>query len=72
MTEAARHCESNLAPPPLPAEILRARRSVPCAVAGGGERDNDVFLPPPPLDSAARGTLGVPLEVVTGVGHLLL
>ncbi|MEV0600384.1 alpha/beta hydrolase [Streptomyces sp. NPDC050315] len=62
-------CRSSLAPPPLPAALLKERRATPCMVMTGR---HDVFLPPSALGPAAAQRLGVELRVVEEAGHLLL
>ncbi|MDJ0466646.1 alpha/beta fold hydrolase [Streptomyces sp. H27-C3] len=62
-------CRSSLAPGPLPAAILKERRSIPSVVATGR---HDTFLPPHVLGPAARRALGAEVKVVDGAGHLLL
>ncbi|MER7697153.1 MULTISPECIES: alpha/beta hydrolase [unclassified Streptomyces] len=68
MELVARCCRTSLAPPPLPAELLDQRRSVPTLVATGRF---DPFLPPHVLDPAARRRLGAEFRVIEGAGHLL-
>ncbi|MBT2509382.1 alpha/beta hydrolase [Streptomyces sp. ISL-98] len=69
MDMVATCCHSSLAPAPLPAVVLKGRRSTSCAVVTGR---HDVFLPPQALGPAARRGLGVDVQVVEGAGHLLL
>jgi pimeloyl-ACP methyl ester carboxylesterase len=67
-TLVARHCHSSLAPHPLPAHLLAARRGVPCVVATG---EHDTFLPPARLRGPALERLGAELRVIADAGHLV-
>jgi pimeloyl-ACP methyl ester carboxylesterase len=67
MTLMATSCRTTLAPPPLPADLLRRRANRPCVV-GVGEHDR--FLPPRRLAPALRRTMGLDLRVFPGMGHL--
>lgn len=69
MTLVARCCRSSLAPMPLPAETLAARRASTTLVAAG---HHDVFLPPTRLGPAVRRHLGIDLRPLDGAGHLIL
>jgi pimeloyl-ACP methyl ester carboxylesterase len=67
MTLVAASCRTTLAPPPLPADLIKRRADRPCAV-GVGEHDR--FLPPQRLAPALRQTMGLDLRIFHGMGHL--
>lgn len=63
----ATHWRSTLAPPPLPAAMLRRLHGTPLLVATGA---HDRFLPPDRLAPATRAKLGAELHVIDDAGHL--
>lgn len=67
-TLVARHARTSLAPPPLPAALLRERRAVPRIVATGA---HDAFLPPRRLQRPTRELLDSTLRVIDNAGHLV-
>ncbi|GAA0466458.1 alpha/beta fold hydrolase [Streptomyces olivaceiscleroticus] len=69
MTLVGETCRSTLAPGPLPTDVTRRARAVPCAVAVGA---HDIFLPPVRLVPAVRCLLSTEAHVLDGAGHLLL
>ncbi|MFI7453930.1 alpha/beta fold hydrolase [Nonomuraea sp. NPDC049714] len=67
MTLVARHSRTSLAPPPLPAPVVRRWAGTPAVVATGAE---DRFYPPGRITGAARALLGCEVVTAPGLGHL--
>jgi pimeloyl-ACP methyl ester carboxylesterase len=67
LTLVARDTRSTGAPGPLPATTLDRWRDLPVRVLVG---EHDCFFPPERVGRAASERLGVPVEVLPGVGHL--
>lgn len=69
MTLVASACHSSLAPNPLPAAVLRSRRTNPMVIAAG---THDVFLPPRRLQPVATSLLDQQVRCLPDAGHMSL
>jgi pimeloyl-ACP methyl ester carboxylesterase len=67
MTLVARHSRTSLAPPPLPASVVRRWQHTPVVVATGTE---DRFYPPARIGGPVRALLDTEVVAVPGLGHL--
>jgi pimeloyl-ACP methyl ester carboxylesterase len=67
MTLVGRHSRTSLAPPPLPAPVVRRWEGIPIVVATGTE---DCFYPPARISGRVHALLGADVVAVPGLGHL--